>query len=445
MYIEHRNQLIQNGITNEIQKKREYVLTIFSKVLDAVNPYNAVASHIEDTTIFLSDKTVDINQFDDIYVVAFGKGSIGMINAVCDLLPVKKGIAVTNQPNATVIHQNVETIVGGHPIPNEQSVLGAKKIQQLLKRCSKNDLVIVLISGGGSALLASPRIPLSDLQLTTKALLASGATIQEINTIRKHVSKVKGGQLVRSIPCQVISFIISDVVGDPLEFIASGPTVGDSTTYSDAFNILKKYELWDLIPDTTRQIIKRGEKGSIPETPFDHDPVFAHVSNYIVANNEKACETAVNQAKKLGFHPKLLSTSLTGEASDLGPELFKKSKQLFEQEEGNIFISGGEPTVTLKGNGKGGRNQELVLSMVRLLAGSESVFCSFGTDGVDGMSPAAGAIADGNTFSRAQAKNMSVNDFLELNDSFTFFDTLQDALITGPTGTNVMDIQILIM
>lgn len=442
MCFKHREQLIQNGQTTELKKKREIMLTLFSHVLKAVDPYNAVLSHIDNSSLFLRNKTVDVNKFQQVYVFAAGKGSIRMMQAICDHFTIKEGLAITNDKDASVSHENVETIVGGHPVPNEQSVHGAKKAQELLAKCKPDDLVIILISGGGSALLASPRIPLSDLQETTKLLLASGATIQEINTIRKHLSTVKGGQLVQHLPCQVVTFIISDIVGDPLEFISSGPTVGDSTTFSDAYTILNKYKLWHKITDATRHVIEQGKQGLIPETPLPTDPVFSHVTNTIIANNTMACETAFSQAKNLGLHPVMLSTQLTGEARRLGMELFEKATKSYNEHIGNVFISGGEPTVTLKGNGKGGRNQELVLSMVHLLKGSQSVFGSFGTDGIDGMSPAAGAIADGKTAQRAQEKEMDSLHYLENNDSFTYFQALQDTIITGPTGTNVMDVQI---
>lgn len=445
MCFDYKKQLIWNGETEDIRKKRELILSIYSQVLKAVNPYNAVSSNIKDSTLFLHDKKIDSTNFKNIYVVGFGKGSIGMTQAVCDRLAVAKGIAITNEQKHIINHPRVETIVGGHPLPNDQSIAGAKKAQQLLALCEPKDLVIILISGGGSALLASPRISLSDLQHTTKALLASGATIQEINTIRKHLSTVKGGQLVQSLPCHVASLVVSDVVGDPLEFIASGPTVGDSTTFSDAKKILQKYNLWETVPDSVRRVIQQGIDGLIPETPAPTDSVFSHVSTGIVANNSMACETAFNQARKSGLHPVMLSTHLTGEARKLGPELFEKAKKLHQEHAGDVFISGGESTVTLKGDGKGGRNQELVLSMVPLLDGSDSVFASFGTDGIDGMSPAAGALADGFTLKRGLGKKMKVDEYLKDNDSYSFFHALEDDIVTGPTGTNVMDVQILIL
>jgi glycerate 2-kinase len=445
MHFQQEKDLIENGATEEIQRKRKDILFLFSQVLKAVNPYNAVTSYLKDKTLLLSDTTVDTNDFKNIYVVAFGKGSVGMTQAVCDHLPISKGIIITNQSDMTMYDEDIEIIVGGHPLPNENSIQGAKKIQTLLSNCKTDDLVIVLISGGGSALLASPRVSLTDLQKTTKALLYSGATIQEINTIRKHLSTVKGGQLVKSLSSRVVSFIISDVVGDPLEFISSGPTVGDSTTFSDAYRILYEYNLWNEIPDSVRRVITQGKKGFIPETPFPDDPVFSRVSNMIVANNSMACETVLTQAKRLDYDPVLVSTELTGEASELGLKLYQKAKEYNDHSGGDLFISGGEPTVTITGDGKGGRNQELALSMADPLKGTGGVFASLGTDGIDGMSPAAGAIVDGNTLHRAERIDMNVSTFLQRNDSFTFFDKLHDVLMTGPTGTNVMDVQILIL
>lgn len=445
MSVEHEQQLISNGLTEDSKQKRQDMLFLFSQVLKSVDPYNAVASHIRNSHIILPNKTIDCSHFENVIVVGFGKGSVGMTQAVCDHLPVKKGVVITNQKDKTVTHDDVETIIGGHPLPNDQSVLGAKKAQSFLSTCEINDLVIILISGGGSALLAAPRISLEELQITTKLLLSSGATIQEINTIRKHVSTVKGGQLVQSLPCKVVTFVISDVVGDPLEFIASGPTVGDSTTFTDAFNILQKYDLWAQVPGSVRRVIEQGKNGFIPETPAPSEPVFSQVSNLIVANNSMACETAFTHAGRLGYQPVILSLNVTGEAKELGPSLYKKAINLHAEGGGTVFISGGEPTVTIQGDGKGGRNQELVLSLVDSLSHTNHVFGSFGTDGVDGMSPAAGAIADGLTLQRAKEKKMEPSFFLENNDSFTFFNELDDVILTGPTGTNVMDVQILII
>ena len=445
MIFAQKDQLISNGKSTELIQKREHVLSILSTVLKAVDPYNAVKSRIEDSKLLLKDQKIDSTQFNNIYVLAFGKGSVGMTQAACDMLPIKQALAITNDPQGSINHENAEVIIGGHPVPNEQSIFGAKKAQELLSFAHNDDLVLILISGGGSALLTAPRISLKDLQETTKLLLASGATIQEINTIRKHVSTVKGGQLIRSLDCQVMSFIVSDVVGDPFEFIASGPTVGDSTTFTDAIAILKKYDLWEKVPESTRKIIEQGKNGILPETPFPHDHLFDNVSNEIIANNSLACETALLQAKNLGYKPVLFSNNITGEAKEIGPQLIEKARKIKKDGKGNVFIAGGETTVTLQGEGKGGRNQELVLSVVEMIEDTTELCCSFGTDGIDGMSPAAGAIADGNSKKRAITQNMAIDTYLKNNDSYTFFNNLNDTIITGPTGTNVMDIQIIML
>jgi len=298
-----------------------------------------------------------------------------------------------------------------------------------------------LISGGGSALLCKPRISLRDLQQTTGLLLKSGADINEINTIRKHLSFVKGGQLIRHAKCMVASLIISDIVDDPMEFIASGPTYPDSTTYADAQNILYRYSLWEKLPSDVRKNIERGVCENIPETPEKNDPIFNNVINFIVANNNIACKAAKTKAKEIGYESVLLTTSLTGEAKDVGRHLVEK---FCENNEGKNFISGGETTVTVRRDGKGGRNQEMVLGCIESLDGKEIVFSSFATDGIDGESDVAGAIADGFSLKRARRRNLDPDKYLKDNNSFEFFNVLGDLLITGPTGTNVMDIQIII-
>ena len=442
MYFNNYDQLIANGQTPDLQKKRKDVLDILSAALDAVNPYKAVKKVFVNNQIVFEEESFDLSGFDNIFVVGFGKASIGMTQAVQDSVTITKGAVVTNDPSAKLPSENIETVVGGHPIPNEGSIEGAKKISEVVNHCGENDLLIVLISGGGSALLCNPRVSLSDLQETTDLLLKCGADINEINTIRKHLSYVKGGQLVQNAKGVVISLVISDIVHDPLEFISSGPTYPDSTTFSDAKSILEKYDLWEKVPEAVRNIIEQGENGAIAETPKKGDAVFTNVYNYIVANNTIACSAAEGKAKSLGYEPTLLTTSLTGEAKDIGRMLAAKAKHSSSGR--NVFISGGETTVTIKGDGKGGRNQELVLASIEEIK-EKTVVASFATDGIDGTCNAAGAIADGHTLSRAQEKGLNPHIFLADNDSYTFFSELQDIFLTGPTGTNVMDLHILVV
>ena len=302
----------------------------------------------------------------------------------------------------------------------------------------------MLISGGGSALLSYPRISLKDMKNTTDLLLKSGADINQINTVRKHLSFVKGGQLIKNVKCKVICFIISDIAGDPLEFISSGPTYPDSTTFDDAEKILREYGLFNKIPISVKNIINDGLNGNIPETLKKNNPIFQKVTNVIIANNALACKEAEKKAKQLGYQTMILTTSLEGEAKDVGLYLTDKVNDFQSFDKKIVFISGGETTVTVKGNGIGGRNQEMVLSCVRNIAGKNIVFSSFSTDGIDGNNDAAGAIADTFTFDRAIKIKADPIKFLNDNNSYNFFKNLKDLLYTGPTGTNVMDLQLIV-
>jgi len=441
MLFKNRMQIIENGQTPKLKKIREDILDILTSALDAVDPYKAVKSRFNGGKIVLEDGEIDSSNFENVYLVGFGKASVGMAQAACDSINIKRGVVVTNDPDNSVHNNCITTFVGGHPIPNQNSINSAEKIIEIVKECGKKDLLIVLISGGGSALLCKPRISLKGMQQTTDLLLKSGADINEINTIRKHLSFVKGGQLVRHAKCRVVSLIVSDIVNDPVGFIASGPTYPDSTTYNDAQDILFKYILWEKLPSEARRTIKSGIRGDIPETPKNCDPVFENVHNFIVANNEIACNAAGIKAKELGYEPVLLTTYLTGEAKDVGTYLVEKTG---ESDRKKFFISGGETTVTIRGNGKGGRNQEMVLGSIKNLDGKDTVFASFATDGIDGKSDAAGAIADGFSLKRARKRNLDPDRYLMDNNSYEFFNTLGDLFITGPTGTNVMDIQIIV-
>jgi glycerate-2-kinase len=375
--------------------------------------------------------------------VGFGKASVGMAQAVCDAVTVTKGVIITNDPSAIITNHSIEVIIGGHPLPNEDSIRGAEKILNLLDKCSENDCVIVLISGGGSSLFCKPRVPLNDLQKTIDMLLRCGVSIDELNTIRKHLSLVKGGQLAQYTKAVIISLIISDIVHDPITSIASGPTSPDPSTFSDTREILKRYELWANIPITVRTIIKEGIAGRISETPKENDPVFETVFNFIIANNERACQGAMDKAKELGYDAKLMATSITGEARVIGKYLINRvMKSLIHRK--IVVITSGETTVTIQGGGIGGRNQELVLSCVEEITGNELVVASFATDGIDGNSDAAGAVADGLTLTRAMEKKLNPSCFLKQNNSNVFFQALNDTFLTGPTGTNVMDIQIIL-
>ena len=443
MLFTNEQELIDNGKTSDLKTKRTHILKILESVIDAVDPYQAVNNCFQNNHIKIDETSYQLTDYDNIQVIGFRKASVGMAQAVWDHASVSSGAVITNDKKAFINNRKMLTFHGGHPLPNEESIRGAKYIKNIASNCEKNDLLIVLISGGGSALLCHPKVELTDLQQTTKLLLASGATIEEINTIRKHFSFVKGGQLIESTKCSVIALIISDIVNDPIEFIASGPTAPDSTTYHDAKKVIQHYKLWNKIPSSVKTIISKGINHQIPETPKADSPLFQNVHNSIIANNQRACEIAKKTAEKLRYHPVIITTSLTGEAKEAGKCLIKKTKEPSHQEH-TAFIMGGETTVTIHGSGKGGRNQELMLGCIHELANTKAVMASFATDGIDGASNAAGAIADYCSLKRSNDLDLKVDSYLRNNNSNRFFDQLHDLFLTGPTGTNVMDVQILI-
>ncbi|HDL85082.1 MAG TPA: glycerate kinase, partial [Candidatus Acetothermia bacterium] len=344
--------------------------------------------------------------------------------------------------------QRVEVVEALHPVPDERGLAAARRIAQLADSAGENDLVIILISGGGSALLTYPvdGIELADLAATNELLLRSGARIQEINTVRKHLSQLKGGQLAaRAFPATVITFVLSDVPGDPLDAIASGPTVGDPTTYADAARILRDYELWDKVSLSVRAHIERGLSGEIVETPKPGDEVFSRVTTTIIGSGSVAAEAALDEARELGYHSLLLTTTLEGEAREVGKVFAAIAREEVQHKHPlplpALIIAAGETTVTVSGSGKGGRNQELALSAAQGIEGlPEVVIASVGTDGRDGPTDAAGGIVDGGTISRLHAQGIDPHESLATNDSYHALASSEDLILTGPTGTNVADL-----
>jgi hydroxypyruvate reductase len=336
----------------------------------------------------------------------------------------------------------------GHPIPDVNGARGSGQILELLQRAGERDLVICLISGGGSALMIRPveGISLDDMQRLTDTLLRSGADINEINRVRKHIEALKGGQLARyAYPAQVISLILSDVVGNPLDSIASGPSVPDSSTFPQAHAVVAGRGLWDEIPASITQRLQAGKDGDIPDTPKAGDPIFQRTHNLIVGSNEVAARAAVGKAQKLGFNTLFLSTYIEGEAREVAKVFAGIAKGIYHEGEPlarpACVVAGGETTVTVRGPGLGGRNQELALAASLEIAGLKEVMVvAAATDGTDGPTNAGGAIADGNTISRARDLGLEARDYLAQNDSYHFFQALGDLLITGPTNTNVNDL-----
>jgi len=347
----------------------------------------------------------------------------------------------------------IKFVEAGHPLPTEAGIKGAEEMVDFVGGLEPRDLVVCLLSGGGSALMTLPvdGISLDELRETTQLLLKSGASIQEVNAIRKHLSKIKGGQLAKAAhPAKVVALIISDVVGDRLDTIASGPTYPDPTTYSDALAVIEKYGLTEKVPRNVLKRLKLGAGGKVPETPKTGEKYFLNTFHEIIASNADAVEAAAEAGKSHGFNVSILTTAMQGEAREVGAHLAATAKEVMKAgkpvSRPAILISGGETTVTVKGDGTGGRNQELVLSAAIGISGLKNVaVASFSTDGIDGPTDAAGAVADGFTHERAEHLGLDPAAYLEHNDSYNFFKELGDLLTTGPTGTNVMDVTCLIL
>lgn len=424
---------------------------IFEKSLLAVDPYKAVLRHI-DTVIPLYEK----EKLNKLYVVSFGKAAPSMARALADGVSnvLTRGIIITKYGHTgqKPVTDTLAVYEAGHPIPDENGVRATGEVLNLLKQTDEDTLVVFLISGGGSALLCRPYdgISLAEKQVVTEALLKAGADIQELNTVRKHISAVKGGRLAEmACPAKMISLILSDVIGDPLDVIASGPTSPDTSTYADAMKVIQKYGLAERLPGSVINILTKGAQGQIPETPKTEAPVFRRLNNIIIASNAIAIEAAKKAAERSGYKTTVLSTELSGEASHVAKQLAKAAldrKKTLPKGEKVCLIAGGETTVTVKGDGKGGRNTELALAFGIEIKGESGItFLSAGTDGTDGPTDAAGALVTGQTFPEAVKQGLYPQDYLTRNDAYTFFHTMNGLVITGPTGTNVMDIQLILL
>lgn len=396
----------------------------------------------------------DLGRFENVYVVGAGKAGSVMAGAMESLLgDLLTGGRVNVKYGHTTPLRRVEVVEAGHPIPDAAGVSGTQKIVELLAPLGEDDLVFCLLSGGGSALLPLPAegVTLQEKQAVTELLLQCGATINETNTVRKHISRVKGGQLARlASPARLVSLVLSDVIGDPLDVIASGPTVPDESTYADCRSILEKYGLRNRLPASVTGHLEAGSKGTEPETPGPGDTVFGRTQTVMVANNRQALDAARIEAEKRGYNPLVLSSSIDGETREVARVYAAMAREI----EGYgdpvrrpaCVISGGETTVTLKGGGKGGRNQEFVLATVADIEGLErTVVFSAGTDGTDGPTDAAGAVADGRTLLRAAEMGLDADACMDQNDAYHFFEPLGDLVMTGPTHTNVMDLRLLLV
>jgi hydroxypyruvate reductase len=400
----------------------------------------------------------DLSRYKQVIVLGIGKASARMASTMESILgdELSAGFVITKYGHGLKLRK-IRVMEASHPVPDEKSLEGARILSQMAAAADEHTLIINLISGGGSSLLSLPAdgISLEDKRQTTRVLLASGADIDEMNCIRKHISKVKGGGLAKiASPARLINLILSDVIGDRIDTIASGITAPDHTTFQDALSIVRKYALEDKLPQAVRDHLVQGAQGNIPETPKAGDPVFRNTVNIILGNNTLAVSAACATAQRLGYDARILSTTLAGEASEAGSYFAQLAKVIDSGKSGiakpAAIIAGGETTVTIRGKGKGGRNQELALAFAielhRIYPGSSNIFfLSAGTDGSDGPTDAAGAFVTPALMEKMKAISAQAEACLKENDSYHFFRNTGDLFKTGPTYTNVCDIQILMV
>ena len=390
-------------------------------------------------------------------MIAFGKAACNMAKAARDIIPESllagDGIIITNYENAAQV-PGFKVIGAGHPIPDEAGLQGARLIADRITNAQSGELALVLISGGGSALLPYPRPPISleEKAQTTALLLACGATINQVNCVRKHLSMIKGGGLARlSAPADLHALILSDVLGDDLSAIASGPTVPDDTRFDDAIAILREKGIWESIPDSVKYVLQQGTTGNIPETPKTGDELFNNTGHTLIGSNTISLNAVVKAASQLDYDVRVYSEHLSGEAKDEAFKLASYAKSLLDGglNRPTALLAGGETTVTLTGQGRGGRNQEMGLAFAmaaeRLELHGNWVFLSGGTDGRDGPTDAAGALIDPQSPARMRAAGIDPSARLQDNDSYQALQTSNDLLITGATGTNVADLQVLLL
>lgn len=468
LWIKNYDELLSKNLSKKEKILRKIGLEALEEALEAVKPSNLIKNSmkIEDGTLIIENDAYDLKKYKNIYFIGGGKATKEMARALEDIL-IEGNIKINyegivnipeKQRNNDKFKPNKITLnYATHPIPNENGVEGVKKMMNLIENSNPDDLFICLISGGGSALLPLPKpeLSLDDLKEVNNLLLSSGASIHEINTIRKHLSDFKGGNLAKKIfessNASLISLIISDVVGDNLDAIASGPTVPDFTTFEDAIKIIYKYNLYNEIPELARQIIERGLKDPSMETPKPKNDCFTNVHNYLIGSVKSAANRAITFLKEKKYETNYFSNTISGEAREYGKVLFeiikynmKSEKQKANLSEKIALIGTGELTVTIRGDGIGGRNQEMLLSFLDHIK-NESIDTNFliisvNLDGIEGNSRAMGALIDNHVFRNTKKEKIDTGEYLYNNDSNSFFQKISSEIITGPTGINVNDL-----
>lgn len=435
-------------------RARTLLARLFQAGLQAVDPYEAVRRQvrIRRGRLTIGSQHYSIQQLNRIVVVGAGKASGRMAQALERQLGarIETGLVVVKYGHGAPT-KTIRIIEAGHPVPDNAGLQAGRKIMALIGTLRPDDLLIVLLSGGASSLLPAPAsgISLKDKQQTTKLLLRSGATIQEMNAVRKHLSCMKGGQLAAATSARVASVILSDVIGNDLGTIGSGPTAPDASTFREARTILERYGVAKTIPASVRRRIEAGITKAVAETPKPRAPLFRRVDNVLIGDNQAAVDAVVKAAKGQGLRTLVLSTTVTGEAREIAKLFGAMAREIAARgrpiRRPCCVIAGGEPTVTIRGQGRGGRAQEFALAAAQEVAGLSDIWVAgFATDGTDGPTSVAGAVVDGGTALRAQRGKLNLFRALQNNDAYPFFKKLHGHIVTGPTGTNVNDLYLLL-
>lgn len=454
MNIHHKNSYkkqVANALSqiSETPPEPDLITEVLSAALNVANPELAVKEHLKPSgnSVTVGGQMLELMPTSRLITIALGKAAPAMLRGAAEQLGslFQGGVCVCKhlEPSLGEIPQTT-IVVGDHPVPGEGSLLAGRKIQQAVEGLRDEDLVLLLLSGGGSSLAALPQgdVSLADLKRLTNLLLRSGASITEMNTVRKHLDGIKGGGLARmAAPARVAALVLSDVIGNHLEVIASGPAYPDETTFDDALAILKRVEGSAAVPENISRHLQNGARGLVAETLKADDLIAKNIFNTIVASNEDACTAAVEKAKEVGFTAEVVTSQHVGEARVAAKQIISTVKARAGRHSPYLLVWGGETTVTVTGNGMGGRNQELALSAAIEMEGMENTYLiTLATDGEDGPTDAAGAIVSGKTLARAKKLGLNPIVFLNNNDAYSFFNQLGGLVRTGPTGTNVNDL-----
>ncbi|MEM0247279.1 MAG: glycerate kinase [Desulfurococcaceae archaeon] len=441
-------EVIKNADTLRRSDLHGLLIEAVECALRVADPYGAVTSHlgVKGGELLVGNRRIDVKG--SVHVVGFGKASRRMAEAVLNVLGDRVAGGVVVHPGERGRVGPIEVLEGDHPLPGLNTLKSSQRLLEYLEHVSERDILLVLVSGGGSALFEIPEegVTLEDVAWITRELMRRGVGIYELNTVRKRLSRVKGGKLLRYINAsRVVSLIVSDVIGDRVDVVASGPTAPDETSFADAYSVLERSGLLGSLPRHVRELLERGVRGEVPDTPKPGDPCFSKVDNVVILSNQAVLEALSRVLSARGFNVLVLTSMLEGEAREVGRVLASIIRNVHKYgkpvPKPAAILAGGETVVTVRGSGIGGRNQELCLSLAMGISDlPDTVAACVATDGIDGVSPAAGALVDGKTVEKALTMGLNPINYLENNDSYTFFYRLGQVIVTGYTETNVNDL-----